>query len=349
VRELVIVLSDLYLAQEDPRPTSPSPQPLPGLERIVRLATASSLEAGWRSRLARWAGAEALATMAPATVAAYARAPAEAEPRSSVWLASAVHLVAGLTTLYLDRRSLLRLQPGEAGVLASQFNRDFHDSGFHLEPLETGDFLLFGPGTGVGGQPDPATLMGGNVADTHQASGAEYRALRRLGAESEMWLHSHAINDERRRRGELPVTGLWFWGGGLVPVSGSGARSVPATDVQVPVAFAFDAFVQGLWSYLGSAAQPVPAELHDVLGYPVGERAAVVIELGPMLHSNPSWSFLDAVAQADRNYLSPAIEALSSGRLQRLNLLANGREFALRGRDRLRFWRRTRPGLVGLQ
>ncbi len=45
------------------------------------------------------------------------------------------------------------------------------------------------------------------------ARGAAGGTLRRLGAEIEMWLHEHPLNQQRRTgRGQLPVTTLWFWG-----------------------------------------------------------------------------------------------------------------------------------------
>ncbi len=344
MHELVIVVSDLYVAQESRGADHPSLVPLPGLDRIVRFAVRDPLHGTWRSWLARWAGADALSAAAPATIAAFGAASVDADS-AWVWLASAVHLVAGLSTLHLDHRSLLRLSPSEAEVLASEFNRDFHDSGFHLKPLETGDFLLAGPGPGVGGQPDPATLMGRNVTDAHQPSGAGHKTLRRLGAELEMWLHAHAINDERLRRGELAITGLWFWGGGPARADALPGRGASGTTA---LAFANDAFVNGLGAVLGSTPRPLPAELNGIFSYPPGERAVVVLELSQMLQSNPSWSFLDAVADADRRFFDPAIEALSTGRLRKLILVASGWSLALRRRDLLRFWRRPRPGLAGL-
>jgi hypothetical protein len=227
--------------------------------------------------------------------------------------------------------------------------------------------------------------MGASIADAQRADAAN-PALRRLGAEIEMWLHDHAVNDARGRRGEPPVTALWLWGGGGpaasdlasrgespdgVPsgaASGTSPGRVPGgthaandgaaaprdlhTDSRAPssdIAFGRDAYLQGLWAARGEKVFPLPLQLADVFGYPQSERAVLVIEVGLMLHSNPTWTFFDAVAQIDRAFIRPAIEALNRGQCERLVILANDNQVTLRARDRLKFWRRTSSGLSGLQ
>ena len=127
-----------------------------------------------------------------------------------------MHLIAGMTSVHVDRRSILRLDAADQTTLAADFQRVFHDSGFHLQPLEAGDFLMLGPEMPPAETEEPARAMGASMA--HQAGASP--ALRKLGAEIEMWLHDHAINDTRRRRGEQPVTALWLWGGGPIPAGG---------------------------------------------------------------------------------------------------------------------------------
>jgi hypothetical protein len=179
-----------------------------------------------------------------------------------------------------------------------------------------------------------------------------------------MWLHDHPVNGARGRRGEPPVTGLWLWGGGLAGNVGAGepAARGEATDVVPPgaargtsrsrssdIAFGRDAYLQGLWAARGEKVFPLPPQLADVFGYPQPQRAVLVIEIGLMLHSNPTWTFFDAVAQIDRAFIEPAIEALNRGQCERLVILANDNQVTLRARDRLKFWRRTSSGLSGLQ
>jgi hypothetical protein len=291
-----------------------------------------------------------------------------------------MHLIAGMTSVHVDRRSILRLDAADQQTIAADFQRVFHDSGFDLQPLEAGDFLMLGPEMSPAGAEEPARAMGASLAQ--QAGTAP--VLRKLGAEIEMWLYDHPINDTRRRRGEQPVTALWLWGGGPiadagganaggVPTStttraGTNAGCTPASTTANPapspgrappsgvdarpsapdIAFGRDSYLQGLWAMRGAKVSPLPQQLTDVFSYPQAQRAVLVIEVGLMLQSNPKWTFFEAVVDIDRRFIAPAVEALNGGQYDRLFVLANDYELTLRARDRLKIWRRTPPGLSGL-
>jgi hypothetical protein len=315
--------------------------------------------------------------------------PAQAPPAIAL-IATPVNLIAGMTSIHLDRRSILRLTAGDQAALAADFQRVFHDSGFHLQPLDAGDFVMLGPPMPITDTSDPARLLGTSMADARGA-GATNQTLLRLGAEIEMWLHDHAVNDARRRRGEQPVTALWLWGAGPIPptvglvpataivgaapsdaardpthdelaasatpesaaaAARESTRMIPMSDgsPQSDIAFGRDSYVAGLWAAaLNAKVLPFPQQLADVFGYPHAQRAVLVIEIGLMLQSNPSWTIFDALGHIDRAFITPAIEALNRGQCERLVILANDHELTVRARDRWKFWRRTPPGLSGLQ
>jgi hypothetical protein len=361
VHKLVILVSDLYLSQESPGQELPAGIALPGLQHATRFGARSRIADGWRSWLARLltgqdAGApaavaavtlQAAAAMRTSTASAAAKpiplpAPTSSQPPTA-WMATPMHLVAGLTSVHVDRRSILRLGADDQSRLAADFQHVFGDSGFELRPLDSGDFLVLGPPMPPAAMLEPARLPGASLAD---ARGAQLMdpALRRLGAEIEMWLHGHAVNDERSRRGEWPVTGLWLWGGTNARTPDVRA-SAPSTDI----AFGRDAYLQGLWALRGEKVFPLPQQFADLFGYPQARRAVLVIEIGSMLHSNPTWTFFDAVAQIDRSWIAPAVAALNRGQCERLVILANDHQVTLRARDRLKFWRRIPSGLSGLQ
>jgi hypothetical protein len=282
-----------------------------------------------------------------------------------------MHLIAGMTSVHVDRRSILRLDAADQQAIAADFQSLFHDSGFHLQPLEAGDFLMLGPEMSPAGTEEPARAMGASMA---QQAGTS-PALRKLGAEIEMWLYDHPINDARRRRGEQPVTALWLWGGGPIAASRGvdagganvGGTSVSTTATAAPdpsrasasgvdarlsapdIAFGRDSYLQGLWAMRGGKVSPLPQQLTDVFSYPQAARAVLVIEIGLMLQSNPKWTFFEAVVDIDSCFIAPAVEALNGGQYDRLVVLANDYELTLRARDRFKFWRRTPPGLSGLQ
>lgn len=352
VREIVIVIRDLYLEPQqggrDSRGAAPPGAPaaareiaVPGLEHLARFGAKRTVPEGWRAWAARWLGLPQHAAQAPASIAA---AALESAPRGrAVWVATPLYLVAGLTSLHFDRRSLLRLPRGELEALAASFRDTFRGSGFDLHPLEGGELLLSGP---VAAQPakttEPARMPLTTVAEA-LPSGEGAAVLRRLGAEIEMWLHGHPVNEARLRRGDLPVGALWIWGGGAEALT-------PSADVRAltDAAFGSDAYVRGLWRLAGGEARPMPVDWETVIGERSARRALAVVEVAELLHANGSWRLAEAVAQIDRGLISPSIAALRSGEIERLVLLANERSLSLRAADRWRLWRGRRTGLEGL-
>lgn len=134
VRELVIIISDLYLPpREAGQSKSAGAVALPGWERAARYGRKAPLGSDWRPWLSRWLRREDLASLAPATIVAVASAAADAparaaaaataESNTTAWLAAPVHLIASLTSLHLDPRSILQLLPDERIALAEDFNR----------------------------------------------------------------------------------------------------------------------------------------------------------------------------------------------------------------------------------
>jgi hypothetical protein len=345
VREVVIVISDLYLSQETPERQLPDGVALPGLEHVARFGRRSTVEGGWRRWLAhRLSGEGDVASAAPATVASLALNNGAA---GMAWMATPVHLIAGLTSLHLDRRSVLHLPAEDLAAFESDFHRTFADSGFALRPVDSGDFLLLGPEMPLAETLEPARSMGESVADGMRG-GTGAPALRRLGAEIEMWLHDHPLNHARKSRGEPPVTGLWLWGGGAVGQH-SAARALDASAGSADIIFGADAYLRGLSVHIGSNMLPVPPQLTDIFSYPRAQRAVLVIEIAPMLHSKAMWTFFDALMHIDRTFITPAVEALNDGKFEQLVIVANDHEISHRAHGRFKLWRRPRPGLSALQ
>jgi hypothetical protein len=427
VREIVIVISDLYLAagqtgaSTDAGAGAGALGTLPGFEHAARFGQRRSIEGegGWRPWLARWLGRNDLAGVAPAVIAAGAAdglsradaaaadAPALADAAtapetltpaaavaavaavqpgaiaaqlpfgSTVWIATPVHLIAGLTSLHLDRRSILRLSPTELEGFALDFNRTFGGSDLLLKPLPSGDFLLHGPATLIGSTTEPARALVGDL-EASLPKGTDAKPLKRLGAELEMWLHATPLNETRQRRGELSISTLWLWGGG--PLAASEARPGPTTraspnttshsaatttpanstvaaasgthspNAQFALSFGTDRYLAGLWHLQGGRTNALPYDqLASLFANPDAQCAVLVTEVTPLLHSNPQSTVFDALAELDRLYVSPAIDALRTGAVGSVVLIANDAEIRVGRRDRLKFWRRRQSTLTGLQ
>jgi hypothetical protein len=335
VHELVIVIADLYLPDEG----ALDGVVLPGLERIARFGTHAALPDGWRAWLARSLGRQDLAVLPPATVAAFCAGDVCA---GSVWLATPVHLGAGLTSVHMDNRGLLKLPMATLATLAKDFHKVFHGSGFALEPLASGGFLLLGRAPLKARALEPARCVGASMAAN--LPGAP--TLRRLGAEVEIWLHEHPVNLERTGRGQLPITGLWMWGGGTA--QRRAATSVTHVGAATERAYGRDPYLDGLWCASGASTQGLPATLEDALQAPVN-RVAMVVELAEFLDADRATSVAAALGELDARWLRPAERLVARGAVAELSVLANDRCLSLRRRDALKRWRRQCRGLQGLQ
>jgi hypothetical protein len=342
VREIVLVISDLYLPPAELGNSSKLSGTVaisPGLQYMARFGQKSSIHEDWRSWLARWLGRDDLARAAPAAIAsATIRAsPSLATTDGTAWFATPVHLMAGLTSLHLDRRGLLQLREEELHELARDFSRVFGESEFHLETIGSDLFLMRNRDGIVASTTEPARAVGSELRSV-LPTGRNASALRRLGAELEMWLHEHPINQHRAARGELPVSTLWLWGGGGAPEAAA-ARSGDTADV----ALSCDPFLNGLWRLQGLEPLPFPERLPDLASYPHARKVVLIAKVTPLLHANPHWTIFEALAELDRRFIAPALTQLHSGKLSSVLLIANDVQLRIKRRDNLRFWRRAPP------
>jgi hypothetical protein len=347
VRAIVIVIADLYWHPELAPELELTAQlaALPGLTVARRYGEVSRLEDDWRQWLAHWSHPGARPSEAPGTVAAAALGPVlatDAGAARQAWIATPVHLTAGLTSLHLDRRGLLRLPEDELRHLAEDFRGVLGESAFSLHALPHGDFLLLGPALAAVRTIEPARAVGHPLAQS-RPSGEGAAALRRLQGEIEMWLHGHPVNQARLRRGAAPVSALWPWGGGPVRPEWQ-----PSGGSSGDVAFASDTYTWGLLRLKGAQSRPLPDTLADVLGYAPAQRAAVIVELAQVLQTHPTWTLVETLTAIDGRFLAPAVQAVRAGSLASLAIIANDRCLHIRPRDLRRWWRRPRPALQGL-
>ncbi len=338
-----MVLADVYLppaAAEAGSAAGAFFHNVPGIEYAGRFGARAALVGGWREWLAEWLGRSDLAGVAPACIAAAAiDAAATARGNATSWIATAVHLSAGLTRVHLDHRGILRLPGGQQSALAADFTHVFGSSGYELTPLPSGDFLLTTPGITPLPTAEPARCAGGEVAHG-LPQGTAAGPLRRLLAEIEMWLHGQALNDARRAQGMLPVTALWLWGAAGRRVQPQ-VRPAPAPEQ----AFGRDACLNGLWHLQGSACRALPQDLAAAMSDGEAQRAVLVLEAGGELHSGFQGTVAEAVAQFDRRFVSPALRALRGGECANLTLIVNDTRVTMRRTSALRRWRRSRAGL----
>lgn len=227
-----------------------------------------------------------------------------------VCVATPVHLSAGMAHVTFPADGVLQLEPAEAASLTADFNTVFEGAGVRLVAGLAGALLcVFDRPLDVVTH-DPEAAMGHDVFG-FQPSGGDAPRLRRLTSEIEMWLFEHAVNRRRTERGLLPLTGLWFWGGGPV---GANALALPIWAAGQDIFFA--AF--------GAASEWA------------GESGSGVVVLSDCPGS-ATWP------EVERRWLQPAVAELRAGRLGQIHVSAGGRRFTITRGPSLRFWQRTRP------
>jgi hypothetical protein len=252
----------------------------------------------------------------PAVATAALRASSAVQPGGWVFVATPVHWLAGMSSVNMPPDGILVLGPAEAGALAADFNHRFGGAGMRLQVGREGALLCVFDAPLRVETSAPEELWHHDVWNS-MPRGPDSARLRRLMSEIEMWLFDHAVNESRRRREALAVSGLWLWGGG-------------AADEQLPAVDGWTAGNDPLFAALAAQASYPPSA-----GSGTSARSGVVVIA--------EWPGSPAWREAEERWLAPAIGELRSARLNRLDLSAGDRCFSVSTRGNRRFWRRSRP------
>ena len=165
------------------------------LERLLARADAPVAIADWRAEAFRLIAPEA--QLMPAVAPAALRACASPVPGTWVAVATPVHYVAGMSSVSLHERGILRLDDAEADALAADFNRTFVGTGVSMGRGPNGLLLCVFDGPLRVETSDPEMVLGRDVWSS-MPRGPDAARLRRLMSEVEMWLFEHAVNEHRR-------------------------------------------------------------------------------------------------------------------------------------------------------
>jgi hypothetical protein len=325
--QLILILTDFFPSAQ----SAPSDVPrLAALETLLARSRHSALPQGWRDWLADRFATPEIAALAPAAAVARALLPPGPEQH---WLATPVHYFAGLDSVHLHPDGLLQLSALEQAVLIADFQSVFADSSWRLHAIGARELLLSGPSLEASAA-DPAQFAGLDPSDG-LPRGAQAATLRRLGAEIEMWLHEHRLNQERRARGELPVTTLWFWGALAQPRTRVGAAPIDALGRSVRL-YGRDAYAQALWQLQARQAEALPTDLERALQ----DDARARIVLLPTLDAS---GLVGLLQRLEAQWFAPAMQGLRARRLRSIRLLAAASCYQLSWPQLARVWRRRRP------
>lgn len=323
MRRLTLILSDLYLPDEAARDIAThSSVALPALDALLRFANVTRVD-DWRSWLCAQLPDQLTDTSLPA-ICAHGVVPNR--DLDTAWFATPLHAEARLDHVRLDDRGVLRLDAGERTAACEEFARVF-GSGHGLYDGGDRTFFFTGlPDPGVR-TVDPARLLGSDIQGALPERAAT--ELRRLSSEIEMWLHGSELNAARERARKPRVSMLWLWRGAAHPhVVGKPAGIDPSF-------FGSDPLIGALARRHGRA-RDVPFEFRDL----DGSQEHVIAEFAPVTGAPH-----ERLPALDSKWFAPIAQALASGELDSLEIVANDRRLAVDRKSRLKFWRRTRPWL----
>ena len=164
--------------------------------------------------------------------------------------ADPVHLAIHGDAVTLDATASADLTHEDAQSLIAHLNAHFAADGVRLSLVSIGEWLLESPQP-IDASTTPMPQVHGRSIETHLPQGAQARLLKRIGNEAQMLLHEAAANIARQGRGQLPISGIWLWGGG----QGDGV----ATSAPTMTLYSNAAHVRGIAQAAGAQGLPLPA------------------------------------------------------------------------------------------
>ena len=145
------------------------------------------------------------------------RLPGQIEPNGCV-CAELVHLQADKDNAVLIPQRALDVQTEHVSALYASLHALLEPDGIHVVQDSNDQWYLVGmDATHLNTWPAHA-LARRDVA-AHLPRSAEAGDWRRLFTETQMLFHDHPVNTERAARQQVPVNGVWFWGGATASLS----------------------------------------------------------------------------------------------------------------------------------
>jgi hypothetical protein len=281
----------------------------------------------WRVRLLQ-------ALDAPTELAAHCALTvslARGRPDEAAWLATPVHLFAGIDRAFLAPNGVLRLDDDEWQAMCSGFARQFGRDGLWLERVASDVALLRGAALGELQTYEPAECVGEDLRQ-RLPRGPGVARWRALTGELELWLHAEPWNRERERRGRLPVTGLWLWGGRVAAAGGAPwPRPVRPRRTARWWLIGDDPWLASLPALHGDCALCAAEDFETVLASGADTAGVAVL-----------WRGQSGIDELERRWLAPARHVQTRGALATVSLHHGARCWQLDRTARWRWWQPAR-------
>ncbi len=260
---------------------------------------------------------------------------------SGFWFAiQPVHIHVARDHLVLTDRRQLQLAEAEARSLFDAARPLFEDSG---------KILLYGSAANwfaraddwSGLQTSTPDAACGHSVDIWMPKGDGALQWRKLQNEVQMEWFAHPLNQERQARGLKPVNSIWLWGG--APATQASAADGYREVFNLPEEMAAYGHAAAVRKTDCDAAAVMAA---------APRRGLLVLDALTEAALAGDWSYwLERMHALERDWFAPLLQALQSGRIERLTLVcSNGAHLAeatASTRSLKKFW--IKPSLARLQ
>ena len=282
----------------------------PGLKRLLARSSriTNTTHSGLIAPLCQLFGLED-ENLAPITLKAEGM-----DPSQNTWFrADPVHLHLGLTSLSLMDSRAFQLNHDESAALIDTLNSHF--SGdlrlVSVHPLRW--HVCFSTPPRVNTR--HLDQVAGTTMETNWVTGPDAGRLQSLSNEIQMLLYEHPVNQAREARGERPINGVWFWGGGMY--------RTPKAELALVMADDFES--RALAHDVGIPCQSLPTQLVPAK-LPVGKT--LLVSTLPQ-----DWT------KRDIEWLKPILSALQMGVLTDITLTTTGFQGKTRQLTRFDAWK----------
>lgn len=249
--------------------------------------------------------------------------------------ADPIHLRADMQRVLLLDSTQFDIRPQEAQAYTELFNRHFESEGLSLTADNARFWHLRLNQPHSLSTPSLRQVRGGDISG-RLPGGESATYWRSLLNELQMLYHDADLNRRRSERGQASINSLWLYGAGAVPSLEKHTWTA---------AWANDMLVTGLARLADVALFTVPQNLEALLSNCSTGLHLICLDdvsIASSYHDLQAWQ--EAVQYLERDWFAPLTKALRMRDVREAILYdCAGRWFRLRGSDRWRLWRNSRP------
>lgn len=268
-------------------------------------------------------------------VAALSRLIDDTEQPQGVWMrADPVHLSTSRDSLILTDPSALSFSQHDAIILGTSLEELFNEEKLRIEiPVARRWYINLPELPAMATTPVDEAI--GHDIRQYLPSGPDKAKWIRLMNETQMLLHSCELNQEREKRGEIPVNSLWFWGIGRLP------DILPRIWSMV---YSNNPLAQGLAMLSGTSFTETPKCATEITGN-ADNDGEILVDLRDIPSGADNLDLRDwqeYFRKLEQDWFILILNAIRERHLDEFRLIIGGDEISFNRQSFLKFWLRQR-------